>query len=72
LTLADGGVLLGASHELLLRKEGERFSSMTIAGSARRQTDDVLDRESGHRLLASQKDRHEQELVTQAMKKILR
>ncbi|VEA05275.1 isochorismate synthase EntC [Salmonella enterica subsp. salamae] len=35
--LADGGVLLGASPELLLRKEGERFSSLPLAGSARRQ-----------------------------------
>ncbi|ECV5509227.1 isochorismate synthase EntC [Salmonella enterica subsp. enterica serovar Oranienburg] len=70
--LADGGVLLGASPELLLRKEGERFSSLPLAGSARRQLDDVLDREAGNRLLASQKDRHEHELVTQAMKQILR
>lgn len=70
--LADGGVLLGASPELLLRKEGERFSSLPLAGSARRQPDDVLDREAGNRLLASQKDRHEHELVTQAMKRILR
>lgn len=33
--LADGGVLLGASPELLLRKDGERFSSIPLAGSAR-------------------------------------
>ena len=65
-------LLLGASPELLLRKEGERFSSLPLAGSARRQPDDVLDREAGNRLLASQKDRHEHELVTQAMKQILR
>ncbi len=70
--IPDGGVLLGASPELLLRKEGERFSSLPLAGSARRQPDDVLDREAGNRLLASQKDRHEHELVTQAMKQILR
>lgn len=42
--LADGGVLLGASPELLLRKDGERFSSIPLAGSARRQPDEVLDR----------------------------
>ncbi len=40
--LADGGVLLGASPELLLRKDGERFSSIPLAGSARRQPDEVL------------------------------
>lgn len=53
--LADGGVLLGASPELLLRKEGERFSSLPLAGSARRQPDDVLDREAGNRLLLHKK-----------------
>jgi isochorismate synthase len=41
--LEDGGVLLGASPELLLRKEGAHFSSLPLAGSARRQPDDVLD-----------------------------
>ncbi|WP_318386304.1 isochorismate synthase EntC [Enterobacter sp.] len=69
--LPDGGVLLGASPELLLRKEGEQFSSLPLAGSARRQPDDMLDREAGNKLLASQKDRHEHELVTQAMKAVL-
>ncbi|MEX9251975.1 isochorismate synthase EntC [Pseudenterobacter timonensis] len=69
--LEDGGVLLGASPELLLRKEGARFSSLPLAGSARRQPDDMLDREAGNKLLASQKDRHEHELVTQAMKAVL-
>ena len=63
---------LGASPELLLRKDGERFSSIPLAGSARRQPDEVLDREAGNRLLASEKDRHEHELVTQAMKEVLR
>jgi len=69
--LPDGGVLLGASPELLLRKEGLHFSSLPLAGSARRQPDSVLDREAGNRLLASQKDRHEHELVTQAMRNVL-
>ena len=69
--LPDGGVLLGASPELLLRKEGDHYSSLPLAGSARRQPDDVLDREAGNRLLASEKDRHEHELVTQSMKQTL-
>ena len=69
--LPDGGVLLGASPELLLRKEGNHYSSLPLAGSARRQPDDVLDREAGNRLLASEKDRHEHELVTQSMKQTL-
>lgn len=69
--LTSGGVLLGASPELLLRKDGEHFSSLPLAGSARRQPDDMLDREAGNRLLASEKDRHEHALVTQAMKSVL-
>lgn len=69
--LAEGAVLLGASPELLLRKDGEHFSSQPLAGSARRQPDDMLDREAGNRLLASEKDRREHELVTQAMKAML-
>ena len=39
--LSDGGVLLSASPELLLRKEGQHFSSLPLAGSARRQPDDA-------------------------------
>lgn len=69
--LPDGGVLLGASPELLLRKEDERLSSLPLAGSARRQPDDMLDREAGNKLLASEKDRHEHDLVVQAMKTVL-
>lgn len=70
--LPDGSALLGASPELLLRKEDQRFSSLPLAGSARRQPDDMLDREAGNKLLASEKDRHEHELVTEAMKAVLK
>ncbi|WP_130099120.1 isochorismate synthase EntC [Siccibacter turicensis] len=69
--LPDGGVLLGASPELLLRKEGTHFSSLPLAGSAGRQPDDTLDREAGRRLMNSEKDRHEHALVTGAMKAVL-
>ncbi|EBM5320934.1 isochorismate synthase EntC [Salmonella enterica subsp. enterica serovar Newport] len=69
--LEDGSVLLGASPELLLRKDGNRFSSLPLAGSARRQPDVELDKEAGNRLLASEKDRHEHYLVTQAMEMVL-
>ncbi|EDU6367782.1 TPA: isochorismate synthase EntC [Salmonella enterica subsp. houtenae] len=69
--LGDGSVLLGASPELLLRKDGNRFTSLPLAGSARRQPDVQLDGEAGNRLLTSEKDRHEHYLVTQAMKDIL-
>lgn len=69
--LEAGGALLGASPELLLRKSGECFSSLPLAGSARRMQDEAQDREVGNQLLRSAKDRHEHELVTKAMKTVL-
>jgi isochorismate synthase len=68
--LATADALLGASPELLLRKEGDQFSSCRWPGRrvvsrmtcwiAKRATDCWLG-----------KDRHEHELVTQAMKALL-
>ncbi|PQO58888.1 hypothetical protein C5706_31765, partial [Klebsiella pneumoniae] len=49
--LSDGGVLLGASPELLLRKEGQHFSSLAAGRLRPSQPDDVLDREAGNRLI---------------------
>lgn len=70
--LPDGGSLLGASPELLLRKNGETFSSLPLAGSARRDKEDVLrDKAIGEALMNSAKDRHEHGLVTSAMQNIL-
>ncbi|SFN23770.1 isochorismate synthase [Izhakiella capsodis] len=69
--LPDGGVLLGASPELLLRKEGDHFSSLPLAGSARRQTNHRLDSLAGEQLMASEKDRHEHQLVIEAMRQVL-
>ncbi|MCT4716268.1 isochorismate synthase EntC [Enterobacteriaceae bacterium H18W14] len=70
--LPDGGSLLGASPELLLRKDGETFSSLPLAGSARRDTEDALrDKAIGEALMNSAKDRHEHGLVTSAMQNVL-
>lgn len=70
--LPDGSSLLGASPELLLRKEGKAFSSQPLAGSARRDTADALrDKAVGEGLMHSAKDRHEHSLVTHAMKTVL-
>ncbi len=69
--LPDGGALLGASPELLLRKDGNTFSSLPLAGSARRHADAAQDKSAGQALLCSAKDRHEHELVTQAMRDVL-
>ncbi len=72
LPLAEGGALVGASPELMLRKQGRDFSSCPLAGSARRHHDDVsADRAAGNTLMDSAKDRHEHQLVTDAMRSTL-
>lgn len=71
--LPDGSSLVGASPELLLRKSGKNFSSLPLAGSARRDKENIQrDGEIGAQLLRSTKDRHEHGLVTQAMQTVLR
>ncbi|WP_241573479.1 isochorismate synthase [Rosenbergiella nectarea] len=69
--LENGEVLLGASPELLLRKQKSQFSSRPLAGSAKRQVDSDEDQRVGQTLLASSKDRHEHQLVIDAMAKVL-
>ncbi|WP_163578150.1 isochorismate synthase [Halomonas faecis] len=61
--LADGADLIGVSPELLLGKEAERVVSNPLAGTARRLSSPVLDREAAERLLQSTKDRYEHRLV---------
>lgn len=70
--LADGGSLIGASPELLLRKSGKNFSTLPLAGSARRDRDSpARDNAIGETLLKSRKDRHEHGLVSGAMQAVL-
>ncbi|WP_435929423.1 isochorismate synthase EntC [Dryocola sp. BD613] len=70
--LPDGSSLLGASPELLLRKDGATFSSLPLAGSARREREDAgRDKAIGEALMNSAKDRHEHGLVTSAMQNVL-
>ena len=71
LPLSQGGALLGASPELLLRKQGREFSSCPLAGSARREAEPDRDRAAGESLMNSAKDRHEHQLVTDAMRQVL-
>ncbi|WP_413738297.1 isochorismate synthase [Sodalis sp. RH21] len=71
LPLPQGGVLMGASPELLMRKQGGDFISCPLAGSARRETDGARDRQAGDNLMNSDKDRYEHGVVTRAMKNLL-
>lgn len=59
--------LIGASPELLLRKQGNRITSCPLAGSARRGRDSATDQQAQAGLLASAKDAHEHRIVAQAI-----
>lgn len=71
LPLPEGGSLVGASPELMIRKQGRDFSSCPLAGSARRDADPIRDQAAGQSLMHSDKDRHEHKLVTDAMRNTL-
>jgi menaquinone-specific isochorismate synthase len=55
--------LVGASPELLVRREGRSVRSVPLAGSTRRGATGDEDAELGRRLLASRKDRWEHDLA---------
>lgn len=63
--------LLGASPELLIRREGRRASTMALAGSIRRGSDTETDTLLGKQLLASEKNRSEHDLVVKRIERAL-
>jgi salicylate biosynthesis isochorismate synthase/menaquinone-specific isochorismate synthase len=63
---------LGATPELLVRREGERASTRALAGSTRRSADPAVDDHLGEALLRSDKDRGEQAIVTRRIVEALR
>ena len=75
LTAAGGGysgsVLVGASPELLVARRGEQVTCRPFAGSAPRLADPAADEANGAALAASAKDRHEHQLVVDAMRDAL-
>lgn len=58
-----GHVFLGATPELLVRTHGRHLETLALAGSIRRGQTSQEDKELGAALLASQKNRLEQEIV---------
>lgn len=70
--LPDGGVLIGASPELLLRQQGSQFTSNPLAGSAKRLADPAADARVAQALLQSTKDLHEHRLVIEELDRQLR
>jgi salicylate biosynthesis isochorismate synthase/menaquinone-specific isochorismate synthase len=65
-------VLLAATPELLVRREGLRAGTLALAGSTRRSADPALDAHLGEQLLRSAKDREEQEIVVRRIVSALR
>jgi salicylate biosynthesis isochorismate synthase/menaquinone-specific isochorismate synthase len=62
---------IGASPELLVRREGQRASTVALAGSARRSADPAVDDLLGEQLLQSAKDREENEIVARRIARAL-
>jgi len=62
---------IGASPELLVRREGQRASTVALAGSARRSADPAVDDHLGEQLLRSDKDRHENAIVARRIARAL-
>jgi salicylate biosynthesis isochorismate synthase/menaquinone-specific isochorismate synthase len=63
---------LAASPELLVRREGQRASTVALAGSARRSADPAVDDHLGEQLLQSAKDREENAIVARRIASMLR
>jgi isochorismate synthase len=62
---------VAASPELLVRREGQRASTVALAGSTRRSADPAVDDHLGEQLLRSNKDREEQAIVARRIKRTL-
>lgn len=63
---------IGASPELLIRREGQRATTVALAGSARRSADPAVDDHLGEQLLRSDKDRGENAIVARRIARTLR
>ncbi len=63
---------IAASPELLVRREGQRASTVALAGSIGRSADPAVDDHLGERLLRSDKDREENAIVARRIARTLR
>src|SRR5204863_7954777 len=66
------GSFLGASPELLVRRDGAGAATVALAGSTRRSADPAVDDHLGERLLRSAKDRSEHAIVARRIERALR
>ena len=65
--LEDGSVFLGATPEILVRRHADEVETVSLAGTAPRGDSPESDAAFGRELLASQKERHEQHIVTETI-----
>ena len=65
------GTFIGATPELLVRRDGERASTVALAGSTRRSADPAVDDHLGEALLRSDKNREEQAIVARRIARAL-
>jgi salicylate biosynthesis isochorismate synthase/menaquinone-specific isochorismate synthase len=63
--------LIAASPELLVRREGQRVSTMALAGSIRRSADPAVDAHLGERLLRDASYREEHAIVVRRIERTL-
>jgi isochorismate synthase len=68
---APGAVLVGATPEMLVRKEEREIWATPLAGSAQRFGDPTRDRASAAKLFVSQKDREEHAVVVEDVAHVL-
>jgi isochorismate synthase len=66
-----GGILVGASPELLVLRRGREVRATPLAGSAPRFGNFKRDQISAHRLLSSEKDREEHAVVVEDVARVL-
>ena len=62
---------VGASPELLVRRDGQRAQTVALAGTTRRSADPSVDDHLGEQLLQSTKDREEQAIVARGIERTL-
>jgi isochorismate synthase len=62
---------VGASPELLVRRDGQRAQTVALAGTTRRSADPSVDDHLGEQLLQSPKDRAEQAIVARRIERTL-
>jgi salicylate biosynthesis isochorismate synthase/menaquinone-specific isochorismate synthase len=68
----DDATLIAASPELLVRREGQRVSTLALAGSTRRSADPAVDDHLGEQLLRSEGSRGEHAIVARRIERMLR